>query len=410
MAGGVFAAFVLVEVGARILGAAPTVPPDSYYNLSAVTGTIPLPYDRFVYNEDGREVLATFNYRSLRDIDHDYEKPPGTQRIMFLGDSYTAGWQIELGENYVSRMRTWLNALPNRPVDYDLINAGWHGWGTDRQYLFYREEGYRYDNDLVVLQIYVGNDFSDNGIGLLGLPIPGDRPYFSLDESGDLRYVPYTDSSPHLLREGRSFGEQVKAFLRERFFTYNVIRKGAWSLGSALRGAGSPTPTATTSASDATGPHPLPVVHEIFGPSYDERWEAVFEITRQLLHELRLEVEASGGRLVAFIVPVEYALSSEKWAYFVEYHELTGEWDPNRPAILFETMLEDEAIPYLNLTPALRDYIEETGHWLRYGVPHWTPEGHCVAGVIVQNWLLTGGFVDSPPAYVPVDPVSVCAD
>ena len=67
-----------------------------------------------------------------------------------------------------------------------VLNTGVSGWGTDQQYLFLRDEGFRYEPDIVVVSFFFMNDFdnirysSQYGLG---------KPLF-INTSLDLANVP----------------------------------------------------------------------------------------------------------------------------------------------------------------------------------------------------------------------------
>ncbi len=400
---GLVIAIIVIEIAARALHLLPITPPDTYLQLRDTLGLMPLPYQHFYYSQPGAEfrTWVQFNYRSLRDIDHDYEKLPGTLRIMFLGDSFTAGWQVPLDQTYVSRLRSSLNQLPGRTSEYDLINAGLHGWGTDQQYLFYREEGYRYGSDLVVLQIYAGNDVVDNGIGVLGLPIDRFRPYFLLDASGTLELVPYAGPLPEpYVPEG--LVSQLRWYLNENSFTYRFLSD---NLQSQLDRLARPQ----TASQSPSLPNEMPVDYGLFAPEYDARWQTAWEITRQLIRALRKEIEAQGAQMVVLLVPARQEDNPDSWTAIAERYDLPPNWDPARPTDLFIDLLEAERIPYLDVRVSRTSYSEVTGHPLSFPIDgHWNAEGHCVAAIAIQNWLSSEGLLTVSGDYAPHNPVTIC--
>lgn len=100
----------------------------------------------------------TINSRGLRDREHVFEKPVGTKRILVLGDSYAWGYGVADREVFADVMERNLDTLGT----WEVLNTGVSGWGTDQQYLFLREEGLRYDPDVVVLAFFIGNDIDNN--------------------------------------------------------------------------------------------------------------------------------------------------------------------------------------------------------------------------------------------------------
>ncbi len=101
------------------------------------------------------------NAQGLRDRDYPYAKPRGTRRIVVLGDSYTWGFDVGDDEIFTEVLERRLVGGPER---VDVINTGVSGWGTDQEYLFFMDEGLRYNPDLVVLAFYVLNDFNENTV------------------------------------------------------------------------------------------------------------------------------------------------------------------------------------------------------------------------------------------------------
>ncbi len=127
----------------------------------------------------------SINSRGLRDREHAYRKPAGVRRVLVLGDSFAWGYGVGdrdifpevLERRFESSGRNW-----------QVINTGVSGWGTDQQYLFLKSEGFRYEPDVVVLAFYLMNDphevvvsdiyglskpvFLDTRLSLGNVPVP----------------------------------------------------------------------------------------------------------------------------------------------------------------------------------------------------------------------------------------------
>src|SRR6185503_1606942 len=114
---------------------------------------------------------------------------------VMLGDSFLEGVQVNQQDGLAERLEALLN-LDSPPPGYtaiDVINAGVAAYGTGQETLFYENEVYKYQPDLVVLMFYVGNDVKNNDYLL---EIPGGKrelalkPYFDIDRDGELRLLP----------------------------------------------------------------------------------------------------------------------------------------------------------------------------------------------------------------------------
>ena len=86
-------------------------------------------------------------------------RPPGGVRVMVLGDSMVAGFEVPFEQTFTSRMQERLARELGIPVQ--VINAGVRGYGADQSYLYYRERGARLEPDFVVF-IPSENDLPDN--------------------------------------------------------------------------------------------------------------------------------------------------------------------------------------------------------------------------------------------------------
>ncbi|WP_404307318.1 SGNH/GDSL hydrolase family protein [Neorhodopirellula lusitana] len=101
----------------------------------------------------------TINSKGLRDREYAYEKPTSVKRILVLGDSFAWGYGVSDKEIFTEVLET---RLEQSPTTWEVINAGVSGWGTDQEYLYLLDEGFRYEPDIVVLAMFVVNDFENN--------------------------------------------------------------------------------------------------------------------------------------------------------------------------------------------------------------------------------------------------------
>ncbi len=141
-------------------------------------------------NEIQRDILnkefnsiVTINSEGLRES----TKAMKT-RIMFIGDSFTFGYGV--GDN-----ETFVHLLSRK---YGVINAGYvAGLSPDTYYLWLEKEGLNYNPDLIVLDIFVGNDISDVGdndwiADKNGLPLKINSKIYYVDGENRLRNKDYS--------------------------------------------------------------------------------------------------------------------------------------------------------------------------------------------------------------------------
>lgn len=87
------------------------------------------------------------------------EKPPNTQRIILIGDSVTAGFEVPEEKTFAALLEKKLNERGSQK--YEVLNAGVRGYGTDQCEIWLRREGVRYHPDAVIY-VFCANDLSDN--------------------------------------------------------------------------------------------------------------------------------------------------------------------------------------------------------------------------------------------------------
>jgi len=178
---GVFVAIVsvavmlgILEIGVRIFAPQPLVATDLFLQTGQTPGATPSGATPDMQSRTARRglspdvvcrqtssefnVAVRINSKGLRDAQRPYRKPRGVTRILLLGDSFTFGYGVEERERFANVVQQKLNAGARR---YEVINAGVPSWGTADQLLFLREEGLKYQPDIVAVCFYE-NDVHDN--------------------------------------------------------------------------------------------------------------------------------------------------------------------------------------------------------------------------------------------------------
>jgi hypothetical protein len=118
-----------------------------------------LPHATFWHRSIDGSWQFRINSRGFRsDREYTYAKPPGTYRVLCLGDSQTQGFECHQDRTYSQVLERTLAASGRR---VEVINAGVSGFGTAESLVFLEQEGLRYQPDAVVLGFFV-NDPDDN--------------------------------------------------------------------------------------------------------------------------------------------------------------------------------------------------------------------------------------------------------
>jgi len=96
------------------------------------------------------------NSRGIRDdVEHQWAKPPGTIRILGIGDSFAFGWGVSLEETFLKKLEHNLTQMTGREIE--TINAGGPNWDLNQYYVYLKNFGIRYSPDIILLT-YFFND------------------------------------------------------------------------------------------------------------------------------------------------------------------------------------------------------------------------------------------------------------
>jgi hypothetical protein len=125
------------------------------------------------------------NSHGFRGPEWAVPKPPGTFRVMVLGDSLSFGNLVAYEDTYAARLR---QALQQRGPRAEVVLAAVGGWDTAQELAFLEQEGLGYQPDVVVLGFFY-NDYR--------LPADSARPVLLMPEGTVdgrpwwLRWIPY---------------------------------------------------------------------------------------------------------------------------------------------------------------------------------------------------------------------------
>ncbi len=106
------------------------------------------------------DIDVAISQQGLRDRGYNLRRDD-TVRIMALGDSFTFGFGVEVEQTYPKQLEQLLNDRGGG-AEYEVINAGFPGYSTVQELRYFEEEGRHLEPDLVLIEFFPVNDFSDN--------------------------------------------------------------------------------------------------------------------------------------------------------------------------------------------------------------------------------------------------------
>ncbi|MFN8643949.1 MAG: SGNH/GDSL hydrolase family protein [Candidatus Binatia bacterium] len=351
----------MLEVGVRVLH----LVPDRFWQPDPKLGTVLVPGASGWWTQEEHEffVPIRINAAGRRDLDRTPQKPPGTFRILLLGDSFVEALQVPIEQTFARALEQRLTADAGRPVE--VVSMGVSGYGTAAEYLWYRDVGRSFGPDLVLLSFYPGNDVRNNS------PIlePTLRPV----------YAP--DGTPDHIAGGKG-GEGGGRGLLGRSAAYQYARKVVLTrqpaLAARLAGWGLLDAQALRPVPMEQG---VPVDYGVFAVHPSPAWQDAWAHTEATLAALRDAVRADGATLVIMVVTAREQVYPDDWTQLQATYPAMREqsWDLNGPErrVLSWCALND--VPCVPLSPAFvaaRDNAPRL-HWHFDG--HWTPAGHALA-------------------------------
>lgn len=155
-----------------------------------------------------KAAYTSLNSLYCRDTEWEQQKPPGTYRIAFVGDSFVYGWGINRVED---RFPDLIQARfdSTRQTRVEVMNVAWGGWDTEEQLKAIREYLGPYSVDEIVL-CYLPNDIH-NLIPVTDDFHPKRAPksvYLNTESSFLLDWVFYRVIAPRFF-ETRAYGDRI---------------------------------------------------------------------------------------------------------------------------------------------------------------------------------------------------------
>jgi hypothetical protein len=168
----VLAQFVLFEAGLRLAGGSEAAPVfQQLFLQDPVVGYRLKPGARARFRTADFDTDIVINSSGTRDREIE-PKAADELRIVVLGDSLVLAVQVEQAETFTAVLEKRLNAhrAPGEPR-YRVINAGIQGYGPVEELAFFEHVASRFDADVVLVGVFVGNDAMEaNDTGAKVLP------------------------------------------------------------------------------------------------------------------------------------------------------------------------------------------------------------------------------------------------
>ena len=264
-------------------------------------------------------------------------------RILILGDSFTFGFGVERDNIYVD--------LLERKLGVDVINAGVGGYDIIHQLEWFRHVGKKFEPDLVVYALYLGNDLSRNTEWKIG-------PHGGLIDTRK-KNVGGGESTLKIV--------EILGTLTYRI-NYNIWARKEWV--------------------------PFSDYLSMAQETLPEDAKKNYVLSKRLLGELNDEVVDSGAMFFVFMFPYKTVVDPRAKQRLMDgtpnFERL---YDLDRPENEMERYFRSSDIPFYDIIPEMKKYYDtESNEPLFYHYDgHFTKEGHAFVAAwlepILSRWI-----------------------
>jgi len=361
------------------------------YVCSSTVGWLGRPNYRGVITREEYSHPVQFNSAGMYDTEHSLQKPDDVFRILWMGDSFAQTLQVDETQTAHQQLEDLLNGRLGGPERrFEVISSGVIGWSTAQELVYYREQGRRYQPDLVLLLFFMGNDVNDNLPGH-ALTIDGFNcfaPYFPVC-NGQLDpqpwyYIPGLEPAWGSCSPAKKWLTTGLSYLQQNSHLFARIEPLLLSLQERR-----------TYGRDFGLPFAA-----LYLPEESEEVRYGWQVTEGLLAQFEREVKADGAAFAVVIVgPREVVwlsqLSPAQLQQFYQSAPVFKEAEIDRPNKRLAGFLRQQNIPVVDLQQPMIDYIAQTGAQLYLPIDrHWTVEGNRLAAELIFAWLVEQRLVD----------------
>jgi len=362
---GVFISLAVCEAGLRILGykfSGSTYTADPLLGWSLRPGAS-------AWEADEGVAWSKINSHGFRDRERALNKPAGVYRIAVLGDSGTEARQVDMDKTYTSLTEKELNRRHCfGEGEVEVLNFGVPGYGTGQELLLLRDRVWKFSPDMIVLQVFTGNDIFNNHRAL-NVSTPDLAPYFllkdgklTLDDS--FRQAPAFNPNRIKLKGIAADITNSSVLLQ---MLYKLRRMGAQREEMARMDV-------KASAASNAPPPDYQRYLAFLPPSIPSMVEA-WQVTDALIAEFGKEVRSHHAPLLIMLTPTKhqtYTDPKEEAEYRAKYKIDSLEYADDR----IEQQAGASGIPVLRMTRPLKEELKRTGAPLA-GFANTAPnEGH----------------------------------
>lgn len=332
---------------------------------------------RFVPNKRGAISYGTNQYHYIETNSWGFRDgpPPSDQdkirKVLVLGDSFVSNVAVKDNEVFTEVME---RQIENTAV----LNFGVNGYGQAQEYLLLKEWFPKVNPDIVILVVYVRNDFDDNMGGHWVYPRPvarWDRDYSKLT----------IDEPPEPPSSEESIHERLLSFCRTSHF-YSLLSERVEALVDKYSGE---------DESEYETSLDTPPELYLCRRQPTNATTLLYRTMEVLLLTIAQYVEERGVSMIFVIAPSFLQVDGNLWsstlADFDEESRDYGRSIPNRRLMQFA---RDNNLSMIDLLPILQGELGKGRETYNLEQQHWNSDGNRLVADALLDYLEARALID----------------
>ena len=305
----------------------------------------------------------TINSSGMRDKEYTSAKTSGKKRIAILGDSFASSFGVPDAETFAKVMEA------KQTSNTEVLNFGVNGYGPTQELLLLQTRAIKYSPDLVIMVVYVGNDFDDIH-GISGWIDGYGRPKAVLDKQGQLRLtnIPVPLSEKYLaLKQTHKVCNLPRSHLID-FIDQSIkyLHRNKFDISFM--------------------PSELRLCKKNTGPEMKE----AFMLMAKIINEADAYCKKNGAIFMVAIAPTIVQVYDQKyWRKIIKMYDLAeNDYDLYLPNRVLDDICRKAGIPVIDLTSALKLRVDQGRDTYYFQNQHWSKDGEQVVGETLTNFIV----------------------
>lgn len=299
------------------------------------------------------------NSAGMRDKECNIARTDGKKRIAILGDSFTSSLGVYDNETFAKVMEEKLL------TGTEVLNFGVNGYGPTQELLLLQTKAIKYRPDLVIMVVYVGNDFDD--IGGVSDWIDGYlRPKAVIDSEGKLNFdgIPVPISEKHVrMKKIKPKCELPRSHLID--FIDKFIHRNKYSVSI------------------------MPSEVRLCKKNYNDDTRKSFRLMGAIIKETNEYCRKEGVKFMVAIAPtIVQVYESRYWKEIKKKYNLNeSDYDIMQPNKILSGICNNAGIPMIDLTEPLKSATESGNDTYYLANQHWNKAGEQIAAETIVKYI-----------------------